>query len=249
MKIFSLKTIIFIIITILVFYSSYWILVSIKFKSQIDAVLNESDSISYDSLKALGFPYRMQVQIKDFIISNKSEYDEFNATSPLIKLDLNPFDFDKLLIRSENIQSKFYIEDFLLKVLLDEMRSTAIIKNGDISAIIIAINKANIELNKFQLSEISKIYLNIQIYKDSNNHIILTAEGSDLVGSKNGRMKAELEGSYTFKKSTVNGNLQLKIMDIKDHKILFNAPIKIRDNLVSFLFIPLIDLNELFFLL
>jgi len=38
----------------------------------------------------------------------------------------------------------------------------------------------------------------------------------------------------------------LEVLNLNDHEKLFSAPIKIKDNVASFLFIPLIDLNELF---
>ena len=60
-------------------------------------------------------------------------------------------------------------------------------------------------------------------------------------------MKLELKGGYTLKNSKVNGDLQLEILDLSNNQKLFSAPIKIQDNVASFLFIPLIDLNELFY--
>ena len=60
-------------------------------------------------------------------------------------------------------------------------------------------------------------------------------------------MKLELKGGYTFNHAKINGDLQLEILDLNNNQKLFSAPIKIQDNIASFLFIPLIDLNELFY--
>lgn len=131
---------------------------------------------------------------------------------------------------------------------MEEVRSAITTRNNTPSEIVIAINKAGIEFNNLQLTEINKIHFKHETNEDFRSSINLTAEGSDLIASNaGGGMKLELKGGYTLNQTKINGDLQLEISDLNNNQKLFSAPIKIEDNIASFLFIPLIDLNELFY--
>ena len=71
MKIFSFKSIIIFIITILILYSAYWIFLSTQVRSEINSLAEESNIISYDSISISGFPYRMEAQIKNLNVNEK----------------------------------------------------------------------------------------------------------------------------------------------------------------------------------
>lgn len=248
MNILSFKKIIVIIIAILILYSAYWIFLSTQVKSRINDLIDESNLISYDSINISGFPYRMEAQIKNFIINDDSQGSSFNTYSPMIKVDINPINLNKFLIRTKNIKSHINVDDIFLDISMEEVRSAITTRNNTPSEIVIAINKAGIEFNNLQLTEINKIHFKHETNEDFRSSINLTAEGSDLIASNaGGDMKLELKGGYTLNQTKINGDLQLEISDLNNNQKLFSAPIKIEDNIASFLFIPLIDLNELFY--
>ena len=247
MNIFSFKRIIIFIISILILYSAYWIFLSTQVRSEINSLTDKSNFISYDSIDITGFPYRMEAQIKNLVINDNTQESSFNTFSPMVKVDINPINLNKFLIRTKNIKSHISIDDVFLDISMEEVRSAISTTNNTPSEIIIAISKASIEFNNLQLSEINKIYFKHEFTEDFRGNINLTAEGSDLIGSSAGGMKLELKGGYTLNHAKINGDLQLEILDLNNNQKLFSAPIKIQDNIASFLFIPLIDLNELFY--
>tara|TARA_Y100000748_G_scaffold150217_1_gene125620 strand:+ start:173 stop:922 length:750 start_codon:yes stop_codon:yes gene_type:complete len=247
MKILSFKSIIVFIITILILYSAYWIFLSTQLRSEINRLANESNIISYDSIKIAGFPYRMEAQIKNLNVNEEIQDSSFRAFSPVVKVDINPTNLKKIVVRTKIIESHINIDDIFLDISMEDVRSAITTKNNILSEIIIAINKAGIKFNNLELDAINKIYFKQETNEDLAGNINLSAEGSDLIASSSGGMKLELKGRYTLKKSIVNGDLQLEILDLSNDEKLFSAPIKIQDNVVSFLFIPLIDLNELFY--
>ena len=246
MKIFSFKSIITFIITILILYSVYWIFLSTQVRSEINNLSNQSNLISYDSLKIVGFPYRMEAQIKNLIINDGTQESNFSTFSPLVKIDINPINLNKFLIRTKNITSEIYIEDIFFNISMEEVRSAITTLDSRLSRIVIAISKSNIKLNNLELDEIKKIYFKQEITEDLNGSINFSAEGTDLIASSSGGMKLELNGKYTFDEAKLNGDLQLEVLNLNNDEKLFSAPIKIKDNIASFLFIPLMDLNELF---
>ena len=245
MKIFSFKSIITFVITILILYSGYWIFLSIQVRSEINNLSDQSNLISYDSLKITGFPYRMEAQIKNLILNNDTQEGSFSALSPLVKIDINPTNLKKFLIRTKNITSKIYIEDIFFDISMEEVRSAITTLDSKLSGIVIAISKSNISFNNLELEEIKKIYFKQETTEELNGSINFSAEGTDFIASSSGDMKLELNGEYTFEEARINGNLQLEVMKLNNNEKLFSAPIKIEDNIVTFLFIPLIDLSEL----
>ena len=247
MKILSFKSIIVFIITILILYSAYWIFLSTQVRSKINSLANESNIISYDSIKITGFPYRMEAQIKNLNINDDTRESSFNAFSPVVKVDINPINLKKILVRTKVIKSHINMDDIFLDISMEEVRSAITTRDNILAEIIIAINKANIKFNNLELDTINKIYFKQESNEDFTGNINLSAEGSDLIASSSGGVKLELKGAYTLKQSKVNGNLKLEILDLSNNQNLFSAPIKIKDNVASFLFIPLIDLNELFY--
>ncbi len=247
MKILSFKSIIVFIITILILYSAYWIFLSTQLKSEINRLANESNIISYDSIKITGFPYRMEAQIKNLNINEEIQDSSFRSFSPVVKIDINPINLKKIVVRTKIIESHININEVFLDISMEEVRSAITTRDNTLSEIIIAINKADIKFNNLELDTINKIYFKQETNEDLTGNINLSAEGSDLIASSSGGMKLELKGGYTLKNSNVNGNLQLEILDLNNNQKLFSAPIKIQDNVASFLFIPLIDLNELFY--
>ena len=247
MKILTFKSIIVFIITILILYSAYWIFLSTQLKSEINRLANESNIISYDSIKITGFPYRMEAQIKNLNVNDDTRESSFNAFSPVVKVDINPINLKKILVRTKVIKSHINMNDIFLDISMEEVRSAITTRDNILAEIIIAINKANIKFNNLELDTINKIYFKQESNEDFTGNINLSAEGSDLIASSSGGVKLELKGAYTLKQSKVNGNLKLEILDLSNNQNLFSAPIKIKDNVASFLFIPLIDLNELFY--
>ena len=247
MKILTFKSIIVFIITILILYSAYWILLSTQVRSKINSLANESNIISYDSIKITGFPYRMEAQIKNLNINDDTRESSFNAFSPVVKVDINPINLKKILVRTKVIKSHINMDDIFLDISMEEVRSAITTRDNILAEIIIAISKANIKFNNLELDTINKIYFKQESNEDFTGNINLSAEGSDLIASSSGGVKLELKGAYTLKQSKVNGNLKLEILDLSNNQNLFSAPIKIKDNVASFLFIPLIDLNELFY--
>ena len=247
MKILTFKSIIVFIITILILYSAYWIFLSTQLRSEINRLANESNIISYDSIKIAGFPYRMEAQIKNLNINEEIQDSSLRAFSPVVKVDINPTNLKKIVVRTKIIESHINIDDIFLDISMEDVRSAITTRDSILSEIIIAINKADIKFNNLELDTINKIYFKQESNEDFTGNINLSAEGSDLIASSSGGVKLELKGAYTLKQSKVNGNLKLEILDLSNNQNLFSAPIKIKDNVASFLFIPLIDLNELFY--
>ena len=111
MKIFSFKSIIIFIITILIIYSAYWIFLSTQVRSEINSLAEESNIISYDSINISGFPYRMEAQIKNLNINDDTRESSFNAFSPVVKVDINPVNLKKIVVRTKIILSLIHISE------------------------------------------------------------------------------------------------------------------------------------------
>ena len=122
MNIFSFKRIIIFIITILILYSAYWIFLSTQLRSEINRLANESNIISYDSIKIAGFPYRMEAQIKNLNINDDTRESSFNAFSPVVKVDINPINLKKILVRTKVIKSHINMNDIFLDISMEEVR-------------------------------------------------------------------------------------------------------------------------------
>tara|TARA_B100000401_G_scaffold334588_1_gene233564 strand:- start:2757 stop:3509 length:753 start_codon:yes stop_codon:yes gene_type:complete len=247
MKIFSFKSIIAFIMTILVLYSIFWIFLAFEFKSQITNFLNKSELISYESVKISisGFPHRIEIKMKNLTIEDNSK-EIFKAHMPEVKFDINPVNLNKFVIRSKVLKSKIFLDDSKLDIEMSGVRSAILPGNEMLSETIVAINNADIIFNSLQMIEVEKIYFKQKNNGDFKGSINFSAEGKDFIASSSGGMKLELNGEYTFGNAKINGDLLLEVLNLKDHEKLFSAPIKIKDNVASFLFIPLIDLNELF---
>ena len=74
----------------------------------------------------------------------------------------------------------------------------------------------------------------------------LTAVTSSVLDSFNGDVRVILEGNLTNSNQSLNGSLQLDVIDESSNNNLFSTPIIVNNGIVSLLFIPLVDLRDLF---
>ena len=158
MKILTFKSIIVFIITILILYSAYWIFLSTQVRSEINSLAEESNIISYDSISISGFPYRMEAQIKNLNVNEKIQDSSFHTFSPVVKVDINPINLKKLLVRTKVIKSHINMDDIFLDISMEEVRSAITTRDNILAEIIIEISKANIKFNNIELDTINKIY-------------------------------------------------------------------------------------------
>jgi hypothetical protein len=244
MKIFSIKKIMIAIFMVLIFYTLYWLFISSVFKSKITDSFAIYPSISYDSISLKGFPYRMQVEINNFNLKRDDKI-KFDISSPIIKLDINPFDFNRLLLRSNIIEGNIVYEELNLNVKLTEIRSTVLSSEDKIKEYLLIINNADILVNELKINAFKNIFFKIINIENFIYQLNTSAEGSGFIGSDDGQMKIDLNGNYQIKNRNLEGNLQLTVTGADDNQILFNAPIQIKENTVFFLFLPILDLNSL----
>ena len=104
MKIFSFNRIIVLVLAILVFYSIYWMFISFQLKSQLSSNL-ERYNIKYNDLRVTGYPYRISGLIVNPNLNRSDSLSNIEIGN--IKIDMNPFDISKLMMRTDKINSSF----------------------------------------------------------------------------------------------------------------------------------------------
>ena len=107
-------------------------------------------------------------------------------------------------------------------------------------------NNMNLRIKEYNIQNINKIIFKISRVTDEEFKIFLTAETSSVLDSFNEDVRVILEGSLTNSNQSLNGSLQLDVIDESSNNNLFSTPIIVNNGIVSLLFIPLVDLRDLF---
>ena len=107
MKIFSFNRIIVLVLAILVFYSIYWLFISFQLKSQLSSNLERYNK--YNDLRVTGYPYRISGLIINPDLNRSDSLSNIEIGN--IKIDMNPFDINKLMMRTDKINSSFNEDD------------------------------------------------------------------------------------------------------------------------------------------
>ena len=104
----------------------------------------------------------------------------------------------------------------------------------------------NLRIKEYNIQNINKIIFKISRVTDEEFKIFLTAVTSSVLDSFNGDVRVILEGNLTNSNQSLNGSLQLDVIDESSNNNLFSTPIIVNNGIVSLLFIPLVDLRDLF---
>ena len=107
-------------------------------------------------------------------------------------------------------------------------------------------NNMNLRIKEYNIQNINNIIFKISRVTDEEFKIFLTAETSSVLDSFNEDVRVILEGSLTNSNQSLNGSLQLDVIDESSNNNLFSTPIIVNNGIVSLLFIPLVDLRDLF---
>ena len=81
---------------------------------------------------------------------------------------------------------------------------------------------------------------------DNGYRVFFTAVASNVLDSFKNETRILLEGKISDLSTNLNGNIQLDVSNVENNDNLFSTPLVIENGIVSVLFIPLIDLKELF---
>ena len=112
------------VLAILVFYSIYWMFISFQLKSQLSSNL-ERYNIKYNDLRVTGYPYRISGLIVNPNLNRSDSLSNIEIGN--IKIDMNPLDISKLMVRTDKINSSFNKDDSL-----DFFLKTCILKISEI---------------------------------------------------------------------------------------------------------------------
>ena len=241
MKIFSFNKIILFVLAILVFYSIYWLFISFQLKSQLSSNL-EKYNIKYDALRVTGYPYRISGLIVNPDLNRSDSLSNIEIGN--IKIDMNPLDISKLMIRTDKIYSSFNGDDSLNFFLLDiQLRLST--DKGQINEIYSISNDMSLNIGDYNIENIRKIIFKINKNNENGYRIFFTAIASNVLDSFKNETRILLEGNISDLSANLNGNIQLDVSNVENNDNLFSTPLVIKNGIVSVLFIPLIDLKEL----
>ena len=237
MKFISFNKIILLVILILALYSLYWLFISFQLKTQLVSNLNKYN-VSYKSLKVTGYPYRLTALIESPNLLSLIKLDDVN-------INMNPLDVSKLMISTNRLMGSEKNNDSF-NFLINEIQLRLSMADDQLNEIYSIANNMNLRIKEYNIQNINKIIFKISRVTDEEFKIFLTAETSSVLDSFNEDVRVILEGSLTNSNQSLNGSLQLDVIDESSNNNLFSTPIIVNNGIVSLLFIPLVDLRDLF---
>ena len=242
MKIFSFNRIIVLVLAILVFYSIYWMFISFQLKSQLSSNL-ERYNIKYNDLRVTGYPYRISGLIVNPNLNRSDSLSNIEIGN--IKIDMNPFDISKLMVRTDKINSSFN-EDDSLNFFLNDIQLRLTMDKGQINEIYSISNDMSLNIGDYNIENIKKIIFKMNKVNENGYRVFFTAVASNVLDSFKNETRILLEGKISDLSTNLNGNIQLDVSNVENNDNLFSTPLVIKNGIISVLFIPLIDLKELF---
>ena len=237
----ALKWIIIFLFSILLLYSTYWLIVSSQFKSQVSSILNERNNISYQSMFVSGFPYRMNMQIESLEITN--EFTEMKTDQLFI--DLNPFDLEKIMLRMPKINGDIIIENEVLKFTTTNLAARIDFKERNFDSLRLISDKIDTNYLQTNIAEFNKI----KFYIISNNfdsyNVEIKSIGNTNFYSADKTILIELIGTIENKNDELNGEIQLNILNNETNETIFSMPLNVINGELLALFFPIFNFRDL----
>ena len=241
MTIFSFNRIILLVLAILVIYSIYWLFISFQLKSQLSSNLDRFN-IKYDELRVTGYPYRLSGLIVNPNLNRSDNLSNIEIGN--IKIDMNPLDISKLMMRIDKINSPVNGDGSLNFFFLDiQLRLS--MEKGQITEVYSISNNMSLNVGDNNIENIRKIIFKINKNYENSYRIFFTAVASNVLDTFKNETRILLEGNVSDLSTNLNGNIQLDVSNVENNDNLFSTPLVIKNGVVSMLFIPLIDLKEL----
>ena len=238
----ALKWIIVFLVSILLLYSAYWLIVSSQFKSQVSNVLNERNNISYQNMFVSGFPYRMNMQIESLKVSN--DFTEMQTDQLFV--DLNLFDLEKIMLRTPKISGNMIIENEVLNFITTNLAARIDFKDQNFDGLRLVSDKITTNYLQTNVAEFNKT----KFYVISNNIDSYDVEIKSIVNtnfySADKTILIELIGDIENKNDEFNGEIQLNISDSETNETIFSMPLNVINSELLALFFPIFNFRDLF---
>ena len=243
MKLFSPKKIFILIILILLSYFIYWMTISLMLKSNITNNISHINGLMYDDIKISGFPYRIQTNINKLEIVDFKKGDSLKI--PEVRINMNPFDLQKILLRFEVLRLKISQEKMKIKSSIKDVKGLINLNNG-LESISFLINSGSITINNIKVGEMNQTQFDINKEKKNVYEISASIKSANLPLMKKEDIEIRLNGKSKINKKKVNGNFQISALQNDTNKKVFEFPLKIKNNKAYMLFVPIFDLDKLF---
>ena len=238
----ALKWIIIFLVSILLLYSAYWLIVSSQFKSQVSSILNERNNISYQNMFVSGFPYRMNMQIESLKIRN--DFTEMQTDQLFV--DLNLFDLEKIMLRTPKISGNMIIENEVLNFITTNLAARIDFKDQNFDGLRLVSDKITTNYLQTNVAEFNKT----KFYVISNNIDSYDVEIKSIVNtnfySADKTILIELIGDIENKNDEFNGEIQLNISDSETNETIFSMPLNVINSEILALFFPIFNFRDLF---
>jgi hypothetical protein len=212
-------------------------------KSNITNNISHINGLMYDDIKMSGFPYRIQTNINKLEIVDFKKGDSLKI--PEVRINMNPFDLQKILLRFEVLRLKISQEKMKIKSSIKDVKGLINLNNG-LESISFLINSGSITINNIKVGEMNQTQFDINKEKKNVYEISASIKSANLLLMKKEDIEIRLNGKSKINKKKVNGNFQISALQNDTNKKVFEFPLKIKNNKAYMLFVPVFDLDKLF---
>ena len=217
--------------------------ISLMLKSNITNNISHINGLMYDDIKISGFPYRIQTNINKLEIVDFKRGDSLKI--PEVRINMNPFDLQKILLRFEVLRLKISQEKMKIKSSIKNVKGLVNLNNG-LESISFLINSGSITINNIKVGEMNQTQFDISKEKKNVYEISASIKSANLLLMKKEDIEIRLNGKSKINKKKVNGNFQISALQNDTNKKVFEFPLKIKNNKAYMLFVPVFDLDKLF---
>ena len=238
----ALKWIIIFLVSILLLYSAYWLIVSSQFKSQVSSILNERNNISYQNMFVSGFPYRMNMQIESLKIRN--DFTEMQTDQLFV--DLNPLDLKKIMLRTPKISGNVIIENEVLNFTTKNLAARIDFKDQNFDSLRLVSDKIATNYLQTNIAEFNKTKFYVIRNNIDSYDVEIKSIGNTNFYSADKTILIELIGNIENKNDDFNGEIQLIISDNETNETIFSMPLNVINSELLALFFPIFNFRDLF---
>jgi len=238
----ALKWIIIFLVSILLLYSAYWLIVSSQFKSQVSSILNERNNISYQNMFVSGFPYRMNMQIESLKIRN--DFTEMQTDQLFV--DLNPLDLKKIMLRTPKISGNVIIENEVLNFTTKNLAARIDFKDQNFDSLRLVSDKIATNYLQTNIAEFNKTKFYVIRNNIDSYDVEIKSIGKTNFYSADKTILIELIGNIENKNDDFNGEIQLIISDNETNETIFSMPLNVINSELLALFFPIFNFRDLF---
>ena len=238
----ALKWIIIFLVSILLLYSAYWLIVSSQFKSQVSSILNERNNISYQNMFVSGFPYRMNMQIESLKIRN--DFTEMQTDQLFV--DLNPLDLKKIMLRTSKISGNVIIENEVLNFTTKNLAARIDFKDQNFDSLRLVSDKIATNYLQTNIAEFNKTKFYVIRNNIDSYDVEIKSIGNTNFYSADKTILIELIGNIENKNDDFNGEIQLIISDNETNETIFSMPLNVINSELLALFFPIFNFRDLF---